>query len=55
MRRMMHMVLIMALIFLNVMYTCEAVTAAEPQQAISVEKAKQQKEGQALVEGYAVG
>lgn len=55
MRRILHIVLITALMFLNVMYTCEAVKAAEPQQPISVEKAIQQKEGQALIEGYAVG
>lgn len=55
MRRILHIVLITALMFLNVMYTCEAVKAAEPQQPISVDKAIQQKEGQALVEGYAVG
>lgn len=55
MRRILHIVLITALMFLNVMYTCEAVKAAEPQQPISIEKAIQQKEGQALVEGYAVG
>lgn len=57
MRRILHIVLITALMFLNVMYTCEAVkaAAAEPQQPISIEKAIQQKEGQALVEGYAVG
>lgn len=55
MRRILHIVLITALMFLNVMYTFEAVKAAEPQQPISIEKAIQQKEGQALVEGYAVG
>ncbi|MBL3649148.1 5'-nucleotidase C-terminal domain-containing protein [Bacillus vallismortis] len=55
MRRILHIVLVAALMFLNVMYTCEAVKAAEPQHPISVDMAVQQKEGQALVEGYAVG
>ncbi|MCY8281299.1 DUF6359 domain-containing protein, partial [Bacillus inaquosorum] len=55
MRRILHIVLITTLVFLNVMYTCKAVKAAEQQQPISVDQAIQQKEGQALVEGYAVG
>lgn len=55
MRRIQHIMLVTALIFLNVMYTCEAVKAAEPQQPLSIDKAIQQKDGQALVEGYAVG
>ncbi len=54
MRRILHIVLITTLVFLNVMYTCEAVKATE-QRPISVDKAIQQKEGQAFVEGYAVG
>lgn len=48
MRRILHIVLITALMFLNVMYTCEAVKAAEPQQPISVEKAIQQKKDRRL-------
>ncbi|WP_411809341.1 5'-nucleotidase C-terminal domain-containing protein [Bacillus mojavensis] len=55
MRRFLHVVLIMLFIFLNVMSAYEAVRAAEPAEAISVEKAIQQKEGQALVEGYTIG
>lgn len=54
MRRFLHVVLIILFIFLNVMSAYEAVRAAEPE-PISVEKAIQQKEGQALVEGYTIG
>nr|MDH3082757.1 hypothetical protein [Bacillus subtilis] len=35
MRRILHIVLITALMFLNVMYTFEAVKATEPQQVAS--------------------